>query len=267
LSDEVADVIGQQLLSNSSASLMIVVSKSKIQGVLNTCSMSKELSNSEMLNLIVKVRSLHLNDKILGPSWSSDLCFHRNKSEAIVKCFSNMVFNSKLSDCQFKLKIIEKDTMIAQMVGLNDIVKDLSADQSLTSIYLSGCTLSYTEYETLLQRCTGESSLSILYILHSFLRVDTICTMLSRNNRTLTELFVHSNCTVAKDDMITLLSFFQHTSVVIITNNTLTVHNPTNKQLALTCQLELSVNVWRFLCCQVSADCFLFNVTHTYQHY
>ena len=130
---------------------------------------------------------------------------HGNKSEAIIEGFSNMVFNLRLDICKIKLKIVERNTMIAQIVGFTDIIKDLSTNLPLTAMYLSGCTLNYTEYETLLQR---EFSLSILYILHSSLRVDTMCAMLSRNNKALKELFFHSSCTVTnKDSMITSLYF------------------------------------------------------------
>ena len=264
LSDEVADGIGNQiLLSNNSANIMLVASKYKLQGVLNTCSLSSELSDLEMFNLIVKVRSSCCNYAISVPSWNNSLCFHGNRSKTIVWSFSDMVLNVKSFNCQLKLKIIENDTVIAQKVRFEDIIKDMPSTLTLRAVYLSCCELNDTEYETLFTRF-GIGSVSILYIFYSSLSIEKMCNMLQRNCCTLQELFCHTNC-IIKDNIVVSLSFPPKCSVVLASNNNIVVHNPTNKQVALVCQLKPSANVWRFLTWKMSAETF-YMILHTLAH-
>ena len=253
LSDDLADKIGDQILFNYSGSIMLVASRSTVQGILNTNSLSKELSDLEILNLIVKIRSLSCIDAVPVPSWRNDLHFHISRSESIVHSFSDMLFNMKSLNCQIKLQVVEENALIAHKVGFRDLVKHMSSFSSLTAIYLSG--LSNTDYKTIISMC-GKGSLSILYVLHSCLTVESMCSVMSSYNCTLQELFFHSNCAISKKSTRDLLSFCQHRSFVLVTNNNLVVHNPTNKQLALAHRLEPLVSVWSFVTCQVSAETF-----------
>ena len=253
LSDEVADGIGHQLLSISSASVLLVASRSKVLGILNTCSLSAELSNLEILNLIVKVRSLNCNST---PCWNNSLRFHGNTSEGIIQGFLDMMLNLKAPSCEFKLKIVEQNTMIANGVDFNDLVKDLPPYLSLSAIYISGCQLNYRDLEILLKRCSsGGSPLSILYIVHCSLQIEAVCTMLS-GTCNLKELFFHSHCAASKESILTSLSLFQSTSVLLLASNNLSVHNPTNQQLAVAFKLKPSATVWIFLACKVNTDTF-----------
>ena len=93
LSDEVADEIGRLIMTNNSGTIMLVVSKNLVQGVINTCSFSSELSNLEILNLIIKVRSLCC-DAMSTISWHNNLRFHGNKNKAIIQCLSDALFST-----------------------------------------------------------------------------------------------------------------------------------------------------------------------------
>ena len=58
LCDEVANEIGRLIMTNNSGRIMLVVSKTTVQGIIYACSLCNELSDLEILNLIAKVRSL-----------------------------------------------------------------------------------------------------------------------------------------------------------------------------------------------------------------
>ena len=73
LSDQVANDLVPNNISNG---VVLIVSNSKIQGVINTCSLSKELSNLEILNLIRRIRTLCSSCVPVVPSWNESLQWH-----------------------------------------------------------------------------------------------------------------------------------------------------------------------------------------------
>jgi len=251
--DELADDIIHLILSkyNSTASTMLVVSKSKIQGIINTNALSRELCDLEILNLLVKIRSLRC--KISAPSWSNDLKFRVERSEAIIQSFSDILSIMPSVNSHLKLKLIEQSTLVAHKVRFTDFAIPLS-EQPLTAIYLSGCNLSYTEYQGLI----NVGLLSVLYILHCRMTIECMCSILLKSGCILQELFLHSNSTIttAEENMIDFMSLCKNNSFVLIAKYDLMVHNPTNKQLVLAHQLEPSINAWKFFECQISADTF-----------
>ena len=70
----------------------------------------------------------------------------------------------------------------------------------------------------------------------------------------LRELFSHSTCNVASHALDIVLIAHCNFAVVLVTKDSLSFHNPTNKQLALALQLKPSATVWMFLCCKLNAD-------------
>ena len=197
LSDEVADEIGRLIMNNDASRIMLVVSKTKIQGIINTCSLSSELSNLEILNLIVKIRLL-CRDVIPTISWCNNLHFYDNKNEAIIQCLSDSLFSTIAA--HIKLKVIEGKTMIAHKVGFTNINSYSSPFSPVIIIHLSACDLSDKEYEII----TGKGALMFLNIVHSYVKVETVCVILSRNVSTLREVFIHTNCTVTKENIVAL---------------------------------------------------------------
>ena len=176
---------------------MLVVSKTKIQGIINTCSLSSELSNLEILNLIVKIRLL-CRDVIPTISWCNNLHFYDNKNEAIIQCLSDSLFSTIAA--HIKLKVIEGKTMIAHKVGFTNINSYSSPFSPVIIIHLSACDLSDKEYEII----TSKRTLMSLNIVHSYVKVETVCVILSRNVSTLREVFIHTNCTVTKENIVAL---------------------------------------------------------------
>jgi len=142
MSDEVADEIGRLIMTNYYfAGIMLVISKSKVRGTIITCSLSNELSNLELLNLIVKVKSLQYHTLT---SWNNNLYFHCHRSEAIIQWLFDLVLNFT---CQMKLVVIEGDTLIAHKAKFRDIITAMSTEHFLTTICLNCCNLSDAEYE------------------------------------------------------------------------------------------------------------------------
>ena len=89
-------------------------------------------------NLIVKVRSLSNCNEI--PSWSYNLHFYANKSEAIIHCLCDMLF--KCYTYKLKFKVIEENTMIGFKIGFADTISGTSSQQQLTALYLCDCNIS-----------------------------------------------------------------------------------------------------------------------------
>ena len=245
LPDEIADEIGSLIMTNNSGRIMLIISKTKVQGVINTCSLSSELSNLEILNLIIKIRSLRCNITSII-SWNNNLHFCGDKSKAVIQCLTDTLFSNIA--LQIKLKVIEEDTFIANKVDIND---NLLSNHSFKAIYLSACNLNDEEY----QKIHG-TELLFLYIVHSCLQIKLLCVLLSRNFFTVQEIFIHSSSTITDENITALLPCCKGNSIVIVAQDNLVVHNPTDKQLALALQVEPSINVWRCLKCKSAADSF-----------
>jgi len=56
LSDQVADIIGRLISNKMTYGVMLIISKSNIQGIINMVTLSNKLSKLEILNLIGNVR-------------------------------------------------------------------------------------------------------------------------------------------------------------------------------------------------------------------
>jgi len=263
LSDKLADEIGKSIITHFSSGVKLLISKTKVHGILNTTSLSDDLSNLEILNLIAKLnrlqfsndvqsvaRSLFLTDSKSIAVWRNDLQFWGNKSEAISQNFVYLLLNFKI---YFQLKLAEQNTLIAHKIKFKDIEVDIN--NSLTAVYLSDCELSDMEYESIIENGEG-TPLLIIYILHSSLKLEVLYTSLSKYIFALQEVFLHSTCICGKESLCSLLSAIPIFSAVIVTNDTLVLHNPTNKQLSLALQLEPSVTVCVLVNCKLKMDTF-----------
>ena len=252
LYDQIAYEIIAILPNNISNGIILVVSNSKIQGVINTCSLSSELSNLEMLNLIRRMRTLHSSCVPVVISWDEKLQWHGNKGEGIIESFVDVLLSYKNAS-KFQLKIqfglVEKHTLIAHALKCEVICESLS--KSLTSIYLNNCDISSNKWNNIVANFNNISSPCLYYILNCQIELFSI---LSLNRFMLRELFVHSTGNITSDDVEVILSMCHHTSVVVITKDTLGVHNPTSKQLAMAHKLEPSVTIWKFCDCNLNTD-------------
>jgi len=126
--DERADEIGKLIITHFSSGIKLLISKTKVHGILNTISLGDELSNLEILNLTTKLdrlqfsngiqsvaRSLFLTDHKSIALWRNDLHFYGNKSEAICQSFVHLLLNFKI---QFQLKLVEGDHETSAETGV-----------------------------------------------------------------------------------------------------------------------------------------------------
>ena len=261
LSDQIADEkIGRLILKDTYTGIRLLISETKVQGTINTCSLRSELSNLEMFNLFVRLRSLHTCNI---PCWSNTLHFCCYDSETLLWYITSIIFN--IDSYQLRIKLIEGNTLIAQKVSYETITnKDTSCnenaicnkpfDQSFRNIFLSGCNLRNSEYEDIITSFCGE--VCSLHILHSHLESKILCEILENKSFTLKELFLHTDRSIANPNLDNPL--YQNVSVVFVSKKIIAVHNPTNMQLARAFQLEPSITECKFVNCKLCASTFYF---------
>ena len=229
-------------------SILLVIGKNKIQGMIKVHSLSNcsELSNLEILNLLLKVRSLCSNSSSVI-LWRKDLHFHGDRSETIIHSFLEFLLKSTAS-YNLIFTLHEGNTIIANHVSYEDIS---NICPSVTKVYLSHCCLHNDEYEELITRLKG---IVQLYIVNSQLKFESICTALSHNCYDLQELYLHGVYNVSIDNIMILLSNHWNMSLVLVTQDTIITRNPTNKQLISAFCLEPSITIWKLLYCQLDFD-------------
>ena len=254
LSDQNADEILALLPSYIPDGMVLVVSDSKIQGVINTCLLSSELSNLEILNLMQRIRTLCSSCVPAVTSWNQNLLWYGHKSEGIIETFVNILFSHKNAN-RFHLKIglVEENTLIAYAMTSEEIIKILLCNgcKFLSSIYLSSCFISSNHWNSIIIDYSNISSLC-LHLFNCQVKVFNI--LVTHKVVMLKELFLHSTGNITSGDIEAILSTYHHTSVVVVTKDTLAVCNPTSKQLAMAQRLEPSVTVWNFFNCKLHAD-------------
>ena len=133
LSDQEAEEIyGLKLSSESTDRIMMIISNSKIQGILNTRSLNKHLTKLEILNLAVKVNkkcARHIENYL----WQENLCWDGNNSDLIDHTFVKLLHKITCNKWNWQLKIalVEKDILIAHKVDYECVSEKIKMDQSL----------------------------------------------------------------------------------------------------------------------------------------
>ena len=254
LSDQDADEISRLLPNYIPDGMVLIVSNSKIQEVISTCLLSSELSNLEMLNLMRRIRTLCSSCVPAVTAWNQNLLWYGHKSEGIIETFVNILFSYKNAN-RFHLKIglVEENTLIAYAMTSEEILKILSCNgrKFLSSLYLSSCFISSNHWNNIIIDYSNISSLC-LHLINCQVKVFNM--LVTHEVVMLKELFLHSTGNITSDDVEAILSTYHHTSVVVVTKDTLAVCNPTSKQLAMAQHLEPSVTVWNFFRCKLHAD-------------
>ena len=120
LADKDADEIGSLISRNTVHGIMLIISKTKIQGIINTTSLSNELSMLEILNLVLNIRLMCFNHIWTYP-WRRNLYCNGNISDLIIFTFINSLHKIACSNSRSLLRIVlrEKDTLIAHKVNFN----------------------------------------------------------------------------------------------------------------------------------------------------
>ena len=152
MSDETADDISSSVTSSNKdiSGVILIVSSSKVQGIVNTYSLSNELSTLEILNLSVYIR--YLNSKMCP--WRKYLESATHNKE-IIFTFIKLIHKSNSA---WKLKIIlwESNTLIVHQAKFKRLDKFIHFTNN--NIYLSNCDV---QYDVINEPC------STLHILNS----------------------------------------------------------------------------------------------------
>ena len=245
--DEICSLKSSHKIPNG---IMLIISNSKIQGIVNISTISKQLTKLEILNLAVNVDQKCSNHMETFP-WKGNLYCGRN-NDFIDYIFIELLYKITCNKWNWQLKILlkEKDILIAHRVNHECISEKIRMYQSLKTIYLSNCNIKSAEYQMLFDTKT---TLTKLYIFNSSINQYWL-TKLKSNLLVCKEIFIHSLCDINVEEI--LRHFTENCSTVIVTKNEMFGCNPTTKQIALAFQSEKSIDVLKLLHCQRSFDCF-----------
>ena len=253
LPDQDADEICSLILSSHKIpnGIMLIISNSKIQGIINTSTISKQLTKLEILNLAVNVNQKCSNHTETFP-WKGNLYCDGSNNDFIDYIFIELLYKITCNKWNWQLKILlkEKDILIAHGVNHECISEKIRMYQSLKAIYLSNCNIKTAEYQMLFET---KRTLTKLYIFNSSIDQNWL-TKLKSNLLVCKEMFIHSLCDIHIEEI--LRHFTESCSTVLVTKNEMFGCNPTTKQIALAFQLEKSIDVLKLLHCQGSFNCF-----------
>ena len=223
--DQIADDISNLILSLNKdiSGVMLIVSSSKVQGMVNTCSLSNELSALEIFNL-----SRYMNSKMCP--WSLESNSH---SKDVIFTFINLLYKI---DFDWKLKIVlwENNILIVHNA------KFKSFDNFNNNIYLSSCDVSEPQYDVISRTC------STLHILNSPECVEMLHAKLSHKRSVPNELFVYGN--INYNLMNSLIELLEHDhlniSAVLAVNGVIVGIHPSSELIALAFQLQPLPTTW-----------------------
>ena len=144
MSDEIADDISSLISSsnNDISGVMLIVSSNKVQGIVNTCTLSNELSALELFNLSTYVK--YLKTKMCP--WRESMEYH--DKNIIIHTFVELLHKIN-GNFQLKILLRENNTMIAYKAKFANLVYSIN---SVSAVYLSDCNV--TEYNMLIKQCS-----------------------------------------------------------------------------------------------------------------
>ena len=247
LLDQNADKIYSMLSSKMTNGIMLVISRSKIQGMIDTFNICEQLTKLEILNLALNINQKFSDDTKVSP-WKENF-YDDNNSDLIknvlieIFCKINCKWNSRL-----KILVKEKDVLIAHKLDCECLSKKIKSCL-LKGIYLNECDIKNKEYAALLY---AKKTLTCLYILYSYTNQNFLM-ILNQNLLLCKEMFIHTLCNVSIEE---IRCFRKGCSTILVTKDQMFACNPTTKQIALALQLEPSIDVLKLLQCQENFDCF-----------
>ena len=248
LSDDDADKIGSIISNGIPNGVMLVISKSTVQGLINTVALSNKLLKVEILNLIANVRIMFLKDIQTYP-WKQDLCVNDNISSLVIYTFIGLLH--KIVCCHHKvhlrIALIEESTLVAHDVNYKTIENIIQKHDPVREIYLSSCDIPSENYETL---CYGATN---IYIANCRVDGNFFLRMLS-TTPSIKETFIHTLCDIDPEGLIP--SNIQECSILFVTKDTLIGYKPSTEQISLAFQLEPSINKLKFYDCQGDFEVF-----------
>ena len=232
MSDQIADDISNLVLSSNKdiSGVMLIVSSSKVQGMVNTCSLSNELSALEIFNLSRYIR--YLNTKMCP--WSLE---NNSRNKDVVFTFIKLLHKT---DFDWKLKVLlwENNTLIAHNAKFKSF--DKFKQFTNNNIYLSNCDFDEVQYDVISGTC------STLHILNSPECVEMLHAKLSHKQSVPNELFIYGDINYKiMNSLIELLSH-DHVdiSAVLAANGIMVGIHPTSELIALAFQLQPLPITW-----------------------
>ncbi len=246
MSDQIADDISNLISSSNKgiSGVMLIVSGSKIQGFVNTCTLSIELSALEMFNLNIYVR--YLNTKTCP--WKTNFLSKSYNNEMIIYTFVKMLYKIDLN-WQLKISLIENDVLIVHSVQCESVDKLLhSTNSDISIVHLSYCDITKLKND-IYKIC------SALYILNSPDSVELLHANLLHKQLVPNEIFICGDVEeTLMNSLIKLMSHHHHNvSSVLAANGTVVGVYPNSKQIASLFWLKPSPTTW-IQCTTVSAN-------------
>ena len=119
--------------------IMLIISNSKIQGVINTSTISEQLTKLEILNLAINVNQKRSNHMETLP-WKGNLYCDGSNNDFIDHNFIELLHKNK-SNWQLRILLKEKDILIAHRINHENISEKIRMYQSLKVIYISNCNI------------------------------------------------------------------------------------------------------------------------------
>ena len=144
--DQIADDISNLILSSNKdiSGVMLIVSSSKVQGIVNTCSLSNELSTLEMFNLSRYIG--YLNTEMCPWSLESN-----SDNKDVIFTFIKLLHKI---DFDWKLKVLlwENNTLIVHNAKFKRF--DKFKQFTNNNIYLSSCDVNKVQYDVISETCS-----------------------------------------------------------------------------------------------------------------
>ena len=275
LADKEVDKIGSILLSKADISdVALVIGQNKIVGKLHTSNLNKKLSPSEIYHIFSNIVNLcSIPTKPLVNYFKLNHSSHDSKSlYDLFILLQNNPINCQISICLVK----DYDVLVAHKCKYEDIIASLYKYPSLSSVYISHCEFFETkEFNKFIDLVCMQRLLVKCYILNSSLETDLAeyaCVQLIRSNSMTEELAlilhsIHPSCEMSSNildcDNLKKTNDQRKDSIMLITTDTIAVHDITYEQLSLSQQLQSQVTAWKFWHCQLDYILdFINNIQH-----
>ena len=241
LSDETVECISSMLYKiNSNLGIWVVIGGTKVLGnIPNMFTLNEQLLPTEIFNLTENIRRLNS---------SSSMCttnFSLAERKSVFEDFFNLLCN--VSKCEINFCLVEKNVLIANKIKYHKIREVLSSNSDLISIYIRKCQLSRSDLKEFTNLIRKLKSLEKLYVFDSSLEMHSfVYENLLNQTLKLKEMFIHntkSSCALTFN--LLEIQQYPNVSVLLIVNNTLIGHNPTNKQILLSLDLVPNLIIWK----------------------
>ena len=219
----------------------IVIGSTRIIG--NILILKEKFSPLELFNLAESIK------RLCSSSSMATAKFSKYNSISIFKDLCT-VMHKNVFKCEITFCMVENNLLIANGVNCDTIIKELSFNDQLNSVFIRNCGLLTTDIEGFISLIRTQKSLNKLYIYHSLLEMNCfkiLCTSLLNQITGLRELLVHSNDSscIITSDLLVLLRNCSDISILLLNNSTLVTQNPTDEQMSLSLSLETDIRRWR----------------------